>query len=504
MTSTADAAAGYALTAGSFSSVRYVTSDADSGAGTLRQAITNAVDGDTIQVALPKGSVIRLESRLTVDKNLTIAGNGVTLTRAASWATVDGNSQLLYVNGSGITANISRVHFKDGRAAANGAAVRINSGTLNLESCIFSGNQTNTSGVGGAIYSGGTLTVKGCTFYGNSAGNGGAIYGSTGPLTLTGNLFYGNTAPPGYPVVRNSGTVTSGGYNVVDVDFGTGTAQSGWASVTGDATIGVLPISPGSFKLLSGSGAAGVINPLPGNYPTVDFYGDAITAGAAAGAVQASTGSGYYLGLSVNNSAWGSVSVLETPDTDGLFIGSVTITATPTVTGSSFDYWLKDGLNAGTTTSLTFTLSASTTVEAVFAVVSVGVNGISYSDVLGGTWTLEGDGRYKSPATGSNAITKARVSFTSTADAAIVIQLDVSSEYIYDGAFISTLDNASATYNSGYYPGSKISGYSPSHTTTATIVIPVPTAGSHFVEIGFERDSSGSGGSNCAWFKVIE
>jgi hypothetical protein len=88
-------------------------------------------------------------------------------------------------------------------------------------------------------------------------------------------------------------------------------------------------------------------------------------------------------------------------------------------------------------------------------------------------WTLENDGRRKSPAIGDNGITKARVSFTVADNTPITIQLDVSSESDFDFAFISTLDNGFATYDSGYY--TRISG-----TESIMVTIPVPTAGSHF------------------------
>jgi uncharacterized repeat protein (TIGR02543 family) len=125
---------------------------------------------------------------------------------------------------------------------------------------------------------------------------------------------------------------------------------------------------------------------------------------------------------------------------------------------------------------------------------------ITYSSVSGGTWTLQDDGRRRSPATSDNSATKARVSFTSkTADASIIILLAVSSESGYDYAFIGELDNASAAYNSGFYPGSVISGE-----TSVTITIPVSSSGDHFIDIGYRKDPASSSGSDCAWFKVIE
>jgi hypothetical protein len=125
---------------------------------------------------------------------------------------------------------------------------------------------------------------------------------------------------------------------------------------------------------------------------------------------------------------------------------------------------------------------------------------ITYSNVSGGAWTLESDGRRKSPVISHSVVTKSRVSFTSTAaDQVITIQLDVSSEQNYDWAFISALDNANAAYDSGYYTGSRISG-----TQSVTVSIPVPAAGSHFIDIGYRKDGLDSSGSDCAWYKVIE
>jgi hypothetical protein len=126
---------------------------------------------------------------------------------------------------------------------------------------VFSGNQAiSGDAYGGAIYNAyGTMSVKACTFYNNSTTHSsGAISGSD--TTLTGNLFYGNTARSGYPVVTGA---SSTGYNVVDVPLGYGTTQSGWPIAAGDISISIIPVSSVSFRLLSGSGAANVIDTLP-------------------------------------------------------------------------------------------------------------------------------------------------------------------------------------------------------------------------------------------------
>jgi predicted outer membrane repeat protein len=395
-----------------------VVSGADSGPGSLRYAIENAVANGTILVEV---ETINLESRLEIGKNLTILGNGVTLTRSAAWNTVSETSQLLgiYNSSASITVNISRVHFKNGRATNFGAAIRNVGETVNLESCIFSGNQSSSSyAFGGAIYNNGTMGVKGCTFYNNrSPYRGGAIF-SSGTLTLTGNLFYGNTAPDRGPVVfRNGGIVTSNGYNVVDVALGTGTAQSGWASATGDKTssAGSWPVSPVSFRLSTGSEAGGVITTLPSNYPAADFYGAAIGNGAAAGAVQGvASGFGYILNLSVNESTRGSVSADPAPDADGYVPGTVTLTASP-AEGYELVNWLVNGTAAGSTNPLSLTISGNTTVQAAFGRV---VPVTDFSDASGSATT---------PGTLRHALTNAQewdiIRFTGVTAGATTIEL---------------------------------------------------------------------------------
>ena len=324
--------------------------------GTLRYALTNFQSGDSISFS---GALnIELTSALPlITGSTTIEGNGSTLTRSPLWNIEDNYSQLLYINSSYAVVNINRLHFKDGRAAY-GAAINKNNGTLNLESCIFSGNKASDSG--GAIYNMGSLTIKGCTFYGNDAGYyGGTVANNSGTLTLTGNLFYGNTAP-GYLVLTGTMGV-SNGYNIVDVPL----SQSGWTTASGDKSISDLPLSPMTFRLLSGSEAAGVINSLPAGYPTMDFYGDNISAGAAAGAVQSNAiGSGYTLHLTVNNSAGGSVSV-SPASRDFVFSGPITLTANPAA-GYALEYWLVDGVKAGNSNPLVKTLTDHTRIDAFF------------------------------------------------------------------------------------------------------------------------------------------
>jgi predicted outer membrane repeat protein len=342
----------------------------DTTPGTLRYALANAQNDDVIRFSgvSPGTTVLELEGPLPeITKNLTIEGEGVTLTRAASW-TGSGDSLLrigTYSDSPVVT--VRRIHFKDGVATNYGGAI-YSSGTLTLESCIFSGNRvirTDAYGFGGAVEfstSGGLLTIRGCTFYGNTARNGGAISMGSGNMTMTGNLLYGN-------ISAESGVVSAGNtpiysYNVVDAPFGIGTGKSGWNAGTGDIYSTTWPVSLKTFKVLYGEPAAtNLPSVLPSGYPTTDFYGQPISGGGAAGAVQAVTAAGgYYLGLSVNNSSAGTVSVNSQPDGDDLYSGGSVITATPN-TGWGLWYWLVDGVK---TIAPSLTLSAHTRIQAVF------------------------------------------------------------------------------------------------------------------------------------------
>jgi len=329
--------------------------------GTLRRALNDAQDGDIININIASvGGVIEIGSELPqITKNIIIKGNGVIITTSSSW----NGSYLLYTTGSA-TVTMSRIWFKDIIASSECIIYNYN-GTMNLESCIFSGNYGRNSS-GGAIRSQGPLTIKGCTFYGNTAAqNGGAIYHGSGTLTLEGNLFYGNTAPT-YPVVTPYATRISNGYNVVDAPLGTNNIQSGWVAHETDRQTSSLPVSPLTFKVFSGGEAAGVITSLPADYPTLDFYGDPIINGAAAGAVQATTsGTGYILDITVNNSAAGDINITGgTPDADGFVSGTVNIEAIPNG-GCEFSYWLVNGVTE-TDNPLSITLTTHTFIQTVF------------------------------------------------------------------------------------------------------------------------------------------
>ena len=118
-----------------------VTSNADSGAGTLRQAIADAADGDSFDFNLPSGQeTITISSELEISKGLTIDGSnsdgsGVPVTVQVT-TPGSSNFRVFSINASGKTIAINKMTMKGGDVssldAPRGGAIFIFAGTLNL------------------------------------------------------------------------------------------------------------------------------------------------------------------------------------------------------------------------------------------------------------------------------------------------------------------------------------------------------------------------------------
>lgn len=165
-----------------------VTNLADSGEGSLRQAVIDAAAGDTITFAPGLTGTILVDAPsgpIVVDKNLTIAGPGI------SKITVSGGhaQRVFQIDGGNVT--ISCLTIRDGNTDTGGG-IR-NGGNLTIEGVEFGNNAA--IGGGGALYNdvGATLTVRNGKFIANAANWGGAIY-NNGTLVVEGSSFSRNQA----------------------------------------------------------------------------------------------------------------------------------------------------------------------------------------------------------------------------------------------------------------------------------------------------------------------
>ncbi len=185
-----------------------VTTTADSGAGSLRDTIAAASDGDTIQFdAALNGQTITLTSaELLIDKNLTIDGPGANqLTVQRSTAT--GTPAFRIFNASGpFDVTIAGLTIANGSAPdAGGGGIGSSALTLTIAHCVISGNSARAVAVFIALANRGnlsTVSIANCTISGNSAASGGGILndGPTGityrgsVLTITNSTISGNVA----------------------------------------------------------------------------------------------------------------------------------------------------------------------------------------------------------------------------------------------------------------------------------------------------------------------
>lgn len=200
-----------------------VTSTANSGAGTLRQAIIDVGDGETITFNISGNDMVVISSEISItSKGMTIngynnsTGNNVTIqvTTPGSGGTA---SRIFHLNASGKTFSFSNMTIKGGDVSNNagvgvwGGGIFFEAGTLDLHTVTISGSKAVH---GGGIFNRNTSpTLTNCTISGNSTvtnvyGYGGGMrnYSETGASspTLTNCTISGNTA-------KNGGGVFSDG-----------------------------------------------------------------------------------------------------------------------------------------------------------------------------------------------------------------------------------------------------------------------------------------------------
>lgn len=164
-----------------------VTNLNDSGAGSLRQAIADAIPDDTIDITVA-GTIILTSGQLTINKSLTITGPGEAI------LAISGNNtyRVFHINGS-YTVSMSGLTIRNGNVTGvfSGGGIS-NNATLEMTDCTVSGNTANVSG--GGIMNYGNLTMTNCTVSGNEADHGGGIYNDGGNVTMTSCTLSDNIA----------------------------------------------------------------------------------------------------------------------------------------------------------------------------------------------------------------------------------------------------------------------------------------------------------------------
>lgn len=174
-----------------------VTTNSDSGPGSLRQAVADAADGDTITFGIT-GQIVLSGGELLINKNLTIVGPGadnLTLVGGPGGNAIypgDGtvSCRLFVITNPAVSVTISNIWMRGGHATSYthfgntgdpGGAI-YNAGTLMISGCVISDSRSGSSyitegvtgfpsaGSGGAVFNTGTLTLTSCSISNNAVG----------------------------------------------------------------------------------------------------------------------------------------------------------------------------------------------------------------------------------------------------------------------------------------------------------------------------------------------
>jgi hypothetical protein len=241
-----------------------VLNNHDAGAGSLRDAIGHAHDGDTIVFAPGlAGQTIALTSdQITIKTSLDIEGPG------ADKLTVSGNDAFrVFDISEGLTVTIAGLTITHGRAVGASASGGGGGGILNAGSTVTLAHDVLSSNVdlggageaqGGAVSNvsaRSVLTVSDCTFIGNRAdgrvnkgvfAEGGAIYNSPkgSSVTVIRCTFLDNQA------IAGSGGIVTSGNNII------GEANGGALHNESTSTLTVIDSTFIGNQAIGGSGGS--------------------------------------------------------------------------------------------------------------------------------------------------------------------------------------------------------------------------------------------------------
>jgi hypothetical protein len=254
-----------------------VTNTNDSGPGSLRQALIDANDFDTINFAVT-GTIGLTSGELLVNKVLTILGPG------AENLAINGNakSRVFHVSHPGGMVTISGLTITNGHASDGGGGIYNDHARLTLDNCAIDGNYAAAWGAG--VYNDGhagglaSLAINNSSVRGNSGQN--AIYndadlvGSAG-LVITNSTLSDNVGDAIYSAACGS---PHGGSPQVQVTSSTISGNSGGAiinecfSVAGISNSTISGNSGGIYNIWS----MGIGNSTFSNNSSTTIYNDTV------------------------------------------------------------------------------------------------------------------------------------------------------------------------------------------------------------------------------------
>ena len=239
----------------------HVTSSADSGPNTLRQAIldSNALGSDYphIYIDLPYNEPILLQSSLPTFTSSIVMIEGTQSSRAR----IDGvgSSQILHFGSAAQLVSVKHLDLERGGGGSSGSCMYLgaHTGYFGIDDTVF--RYCISSSGGGALFANGDTTVKNATFYRNSVVGtgiveGGAIklYGSGTSLDVQYSRFVGNTVETSttsnyQPAEGGAIHVEQGALSVSDTGFSLNETIS--HNMPGNTDGGAIVVKSGSLHL---------------------------------------------------------------------------------------------------------------------------------------------------------------------------------------------------------------------------------------------------------------
>jgi hypothetical protein len=300
-----------------------VVSLADTGTGTLRNAIADALSGDRIVFAPGLAGTISLDSTLTISRDLIIEGNGN--------IELDGRDTSRVITITGGQVDLRRLVVRNGFATDGGGISSV--GTLRMSNCVVQGNNASARG-GGLFIGGGSYSLVDTTIADNFAPNegGGIVDLSTVPSTITrGRIINNVSSGPGAGIQHASGQTLTINHSTISGNTAATTspvAGGGIASQSATLNINYSTISGNKSQF-----AGGVFVTNIGASTKLNLVGSTITGNTAvsdggglfvfgAGATLTNStivnnlaGTGTGGGFSIQNSSVGTATVIVNNNT---------------------------------------------------------------------------------------------------------------------------------------------------------------------------------------------
>jgi predicted outer membrane repeat protein len=298
-----------------------VTNENDSGPGSLRQAIADAQDGDTINFD-PSVNVVTLTStELVITKSITIDAS-------PRMVQVQANEIRIFHVMPGYTVQITSLSLTAGCCGVNpGGAVFNDQSSLTIASCIISGNQIFNQG--GGIYNTGTLTLLDSSVSNNQAlsGSSGGGISNTGSMTIINGNVQSNFCNFGGGGIWNEGMMTITGTTISNNEANAGHSggRGGGIANVGTLTIQDSVISNNSADPNLSDGSGGGID----NRKALEIVRSSIIGNRAT-----FTGGGIAGGGTITDSLISNNRTLLTPATGGGLSGDGFIITNCTIDGN--------------------------------------------------------------------------------------------------------------------------------------------------------------------------